>query len=339
MASRNFLTANAHDGGLLQSDEWARLQVASGHEAFPFSGVGFEGHAFRYSLPLLGDYLSIPRGPVVDLSRLASEELRTTLSEIARSSGTHWIRIEPGSADELAAFSSAFHPMRIVSAPRDANPRETFTVSLDGGPADWLVRMKPKTRYNVRLAEKHGVTVRFSRRPEDMEAFLDLITSTANRKAIAPHPRMHYRNFLTALPEEMCTVAIAERDGAALAAALLVFFGETAYYLHGGSGDTRRELMAPFLLHFKCMEEAKRRGMELYDFGGVRLETKQGAGDTDWDGITRFKQGFAPANKTIVFPGTYDIIVSPVRYALYRRSRYITVFRRSFRNILSRFSS
>ncbi len=339
MASRSFLTTHASDGGLLQSDEWARLQAAAGHEAFPFSGVGFEGHAFRHPLPLFGDYLFIPRGPVVDMARLASEELHTALSEIAEASGAGWIRVEPASTEVLEMLRSAFGPSRVVSAPRDTNPRETFMVSLDGGPADWLGRMKPKTRYNVRLAEKHGVTIRFTRESRDMEIFLDLITSTSNRKAIAPHSKPYYRNFLAALPEEMCMITIAEYQGVPVAAALLVFFEGTAYYLHGGSGDAHRELMAPFFLHFKCMEEAKQRGMARYDFGGVRIRTKKGAQDTDWDGITRFKQGFAPNMETLLFPGTYDIIVSPVRYTLYRQSRHLARVRRTVRSILSRFSS
>lgn len=339
MASRSFLTANAPDGGLLQSDEWARLQAAAGHEAFPFAGVGFEGHAFRQSLPIFGDYLFIPRGPVVDMTGLASEELHGALSEIAEASGAGWIRIEPVSTESLETLRSAFGPARIVSAPRDTNPCETLMAPLDGGPADWLGRMKPKTRYNVRLAEKHSITVRFSRNTEDMEIFLNLITSTANRKAIAPHPKSYYRNFLSALPEDMCTVAIAEYQGVPVAATLLVFFDGVAHYLHGGSGDAHRELMAPFLLHFRCMEEARRRGATRYDFGGVRVRTKKGAQDTDWDGITRFKQGFAPNTETLVFPGTYDIIVSPVRYALYRQLRHLARVRRTVRHILSRFSS
>jgi lipid II:glycine glycyltransferase (peptidoglycan interpeptide bridge formation enzyme) len=313
--------------------------VAAGHEVLPFAGVGFEGHAFVHALPIFGSYLFVPRGPVIDPSRLASEELRDMLSESARVSRAGWIRVEPQTEEALGILKQAYGAYRVVAAPRDINPRETFMVSLDGGPADWLIRMKPKTRYNVRLAEKHGVTVRFSRSADDMETFLGLITSTANRKAIAPHPKAYYRNFLTALPETMCEMAIAEYQGVSVAAALLVFFEETAHYLHGGSGDAHRELMAPFLLHFKAMEEAKRRGARRYDFGGVRVRAKKGANDIGWDGITRFKQGFVPDMETLLFPGTYDIIVSPVRYMLYRQSRHLAGVRYVVRNILSRLSS
>lgn len=335
MALRSFLTANARDGGLFQSDEWARLQAASLHEAAPFQGVGFEGHAFVHSLPLIGHYLSLPRGPVISAPAFASEEFRRQLIGIADTTRSSWIRIEPQTPQTLDILKGAFGANRVVAAPRDTNPRETLMVPLAGELDGWLERMKPKTRYNIRLAEKHGVIVRFSRAAEDIETFIGLITSTASRKAIMPHPKRHYENFFTTFPESMCTVAIAEHDGVPIAAALLVFFDDVAYYLHGGSAGAKRELMAPFLLHFRCMEEAKHRGCRQYDLGGVRVRSKRGDVDTDWDGITRFKQGFAPDVETILFPGTYDIVLSPAHYSLYRRSRQFAGFRRTLRTLFS----
>lgn len=244
-----------------------------------------------------------------------------------------WIRVEPQAEEVLQILRTTFGADRIVATPRDLNPRETLMVSLDGGPSDWLERMKSKTRYNVRLAEKHGVSIRFSRSEEDIERFVELIYATTNRKAIAPHPKEYYRNFFTTLPDEMCTIAIAEHEGQTIAVSLLAFLDGTAYYLHGGSADTKRDLMAPFLLHFKAMEEAKRRGCTRYDFGGVRVRSKRGIDDTNWDGITRFKQGFAPKTETLLFPGTYDIILSPSRYALYRRLQRLAGLRRYARRL------
>ncbi|MFA9262481.1 MAG: lipid II:glycine glycyltransferase FemX [Undibacterium sp.] len=322
MSSRSFLTTHAPDGGLLQSDEWAKLQIASGHEAMSFQGSGFEGIAFQHTLPVIGKYLFIPRGPVANTASLDAESLKSEFIRMAESSRAHWLRIEPQTEACLQSLKQVFGANEIVPAPRDINPRETFMVSLTGTIEEWFGRMKSKTRYNVRLAEKHGVSIRFSRTPEDVESFTDLIYATTNRKAIAPHPKAYYRNFIAVLPEEMCTIALAEHEGQVIAASLLVFFNGTASYLHGGSADTKRELMAPFLLHLKAMEEAKRRGCARYDFGGVRIRSKQGD-ETSWDGITRFKQGFDSNAETLLFPGTYDIILSPFRYSLYRQFRQL----------------
>jgi lipid II:glycine glycyltransferase (peptidoglycan interpeptide bridge formation enzyme) len=341
VASRSFLSTQAQDGGLFQSDEWARLQAAAGHEAYPFQGVGFEGHAFIHTLPLIGRYLFLPRGPVVNTTIFASEEFRRQLLEFAEATRSSWIRVEPQTDETLAILKTMFGSDHVVAAPRDTNPRETLMVTLDDELEQRLERMKSKTRYNVRLAEKHGVTVRFSRSVEDVETFLSLITSTTNRKAIAPHPKSYYRDFIQVLPEEMCVIALAEHDGQVIAASLLAFFEGTAYYLHGGSGDRKRDLMAPFLLQFRSMEEAKRRGCLVYDFGGVSTQpttdNRQPA-TADWSGITRFKQGFAPDIEPLLFPGTHDIILSSSRYALYLASRRLMGVRRMARNIISHIS-
>lgn len=318
---------------MLQSDEWAKLQATSGHEAYPVSGTGFEGKAFLQKIPFFGHYLFLPRGPVVDTALFDSASLKTRLTEAALSARANFIRVEPQTEAVLKHLKHLFGEAKVVAAPRDINPREIFMVSLEGERDDWLARMKPKTRYNVRLAEKHGVTVRFSRSAEDIERFIELIYATTNRKAIAPHPKEYYRNFISTLPEEFCTITLAEHDGQVVAASLIAFFNGTASYLHGGSADTKRELMAPFLLHLKCMEEAKRRGCHRYDFGGVRVRSKQGSNDTGWDGITRFKQGFDPKAETLLFPGTYDIILSPARHALYRRFRQLSQFRNTLRKL------
>ncbi len=338
MASRSFLTTHALDGGLFQSDEWARLQAVADHESHPFQGIGFEGHAFVHALPLIGQYLFLPRGPVVNPTAFASEEFRRQLLELSETTRASWIRVEPQTVETLTILKSVFGADRVIAAPRDTNPRETLMVSLDSEIDQWLERMKPKTRYNIRLAEKHGVTVRFSHASEDIETFLGLITLTSNRKTIVPHPKAYYRNFLQVMSKEMCVVALAENEGEVLAASLMVFFDHTAYYLHGGSSDAKRELMAPYLLQYRSMEEAKRRGCLIYDLGGVRVRSKRGEADTDWDGITRFKQGFAPNTETLLFPGTYDIVLTPARYALYRQSRRLAGMRRTMHGFLSRIS-
>ena len=328
MVSRSFLTTYAPDGGLLQSDEWAKLPSASGIKTFPFQGRGFEGIALQHVLPIIGNYLFLSRGPVTNTADLDAVALKNELVRVARLGQAHWLRIEPQTEECLQELRHAFGKGAVVSAPRDISPRETFRVSLDGALEEWLGRMKSKTRYNVRLAEKHGVMVRFSRAAGDVEAFIDLIYATTNRKAIAPHPKEYYRNFVAVLPETMCTLAIAEHEGVMVAANLLVFFEGTAYYLHGGSADAKRELMAPFLLHFKSLEEARRRGCRWYDFGGVRVRSKQDVNDMDWDGITRFKQGFDSKSETLLFPGTYDIILSPFHYTFYRCARFAMGIRR-----------
>jgi lipid II:glycine glycyltransferase (peptidoglycan interpeptide bridge formation enzyme) len=92
----------------------------------------------------------------------------------------------------------------------------------------------------------------------------------------------------------------------------MIYFGDTATYLHGASSRERRELMAPHLLHWTAMMDAKSWGFRTYDFWGVAPEGVEGH---SWAGITRFKRGFG--GKYVAYPGTYDVPVDRFWYGLY----------------------
>jgi peptidoglycan pentaglycine glycine transferase (the first glycine) len=316
--------------GLFHSTAWAKHQDFSGHRPLPLPGVGF---AFALPIPLFGYTLYIPRGATFSVPRC-----REIIREAATAERAPWVRVEPTTEAELRTIRTLF-PGSLRRSPHEMQPRENLVADIALSDTELLARMKSKTRYNVRLAEKAGVTIRFSREEQDIETLIRLIRETAARKRIAPHPDAYYRNFFSAFESDSAAVAIAEHGGRVLAANLLVFHDGTAFYLHGGSSGEKRELMAPFLLHFSSLREARQRGCRWYDFGGVRVVTKQGERDADWDGITRFKQGFVPAAPTEVFPGTFDIIFSPTRYILYRFLRTLSTCSRqgirSLRHLLN----
>lgn len=306
---------------LFQSARWAAFQEKSGRRVhiLPAGLVG--GVAVVESLPLVGNYLYFPRGPILETNtQYPISNIKETLLSLVRKEQAGWIRVEPEHEEGVTILKEIFGK-QIVRSPRTVQPQEILVISLEGTSEERLARMKSKTRYNIRLAEKHGVAVRFSREEKDIEAFLTLIQATTKRKGIRPHRVEYYRNFFSVFGEGECVLALAEHEGDLLAAGLIVFYAGTAYYLHGGSNDTKRDLMAPFLLHYRAMEEAQQRGCSWYDFGGVatgsKLETRNSK-LSDWAGITRFKQGFAPDTPTTLYPGTFDIIFDAKRYRLYR---------------------
>ena len=98
-------------------------------------------------------------------------------------------------------------------------------------------------------------------------------------------------------------------EGKILAAGLVLFFGNTATYLYGGSSSENRNLMAPYAMHWQAIRRAKERGCRWYSFGAVN--------DTDLASVTRFKQGFG--GKLIDFGGSFDMIVNPLWYFFIQR--------------------
>jgi lipid II:glycine glycyltransferase (peptidoglycan interpeptide bridge formation enzyme) len=116
-------------------------------------------------------------------------------------------------------------------------------------------------------------------------------------------------------------VLVAEGDGQPLAAMLLIRYGDTATYSHGASSDNARNLMAPHLLQWKAIEEAKADGFKLYDFRGIALSDDP---THPWAGITRFKAGFG--GRVVRYAGTYDLPLRKSLYFSYRLAQ--SVFRR-----------
>ena len=92
---------------------------------------------------------------------------------------------------------------------------------------------------------------------------------------------------------------------------MINFYGDTATYLHGASSRKNKELMAPHLLHWRIIQEAKKRGLGQYDFGGID--------EKKWPGVTRFKIGFG--GSVVEYPPSVDIIYKPILYKIYRLAR------------------
>jgi len=344
------LSDNRNDE-LLQSDAWMRFQEAAGRCVVRLCGSDWSANGIVHTLPIVGKYLYVPRGP----RTMNSEQITGSRDEFrndkkssdsndrkgmesgvglkrtpesliveAKEKRVGWIRIEPESEETFSAIRNAVSGVRIVKAPHDMQPRETFVVDLSPSEEELFAGMKPKTRYNVRVAGKRGVNVVVSTERRYVDAFIRLVTGTADRKGIVPHPKGYYEAMCEALLGENGKIFAGEKDGEIIAANLVVFHGDTATYLHGGSDDRFRADMAPFLLQWEAMREAKRRGCAWYDFGGVNMAELE-AGKGKWLGITRFKVGFSPTTPVTAFPGSYDIVLSPVRYGAYRMIQKLKV--------------
>ena len=89
-----------------------------------------------------------------------------------------------------------------------------------------------KTRYNIRLAEKKGVTVRYSNSEEDLKKFYDLMVITAKRDKIAVRTYEYYKKVMEVFKDK-ARIYIAEYEGEALAAALTLNYGKKVTYFYG----------------------------------------------------------------------------------------------------------
>jgi len=316
------LVASAPNGHVLQSWAWGELKAQFGWRALRLREGPAAAQVLFRSLPLgLGSIGYVPRGPVVDFGDPAAlEALLDRLHPPARAGRAICLKIEPN----LEEDPSWVHRLRALGfrpSPHTIQPRRTIVVDLDAEPEALLARMKQKTRYNIRLAGRKGVTVRAGGEA-DLPAFYRLMEVTAERDRFGVHSQAYYeavhRLFV---PPGWGRLLLAEYRGQLLAGLVVLAYGDTAVYLYGASSDEQRNRMPTYLLQWEAMRWAKAQGCRFYDLWGVPDEDEEvlEAGFAErneglW-GVYRFKRGFG--GRLVRTVGAWDFVYKPVRYWLY----------------------
>ncbi|MEJ2487654.1 MAG: peptidoglycan bridge formation glycyltransferase FemA/FemB family protein [Anaerolineales bacterium] len=190
--------------------------------------------------------------------------------------------------------------------------RNTVLIDLENSEEDLLMSMKSKTRYNVRLAGRKGVTVRRGGM-DDLEMLYAMYAETAIRDGFTIRSKEYYLTvWQTFLTSEMLTPLIAEVEGNPVAGLMLFTFGKTARYIYGMSKDEHRNLMPTYLIQWEAIRLAKEKGCTVYDLWGAPDEFTPN--DSMW-GVYRFKKGLG--GQVVRTIGAWDLPLRPWVFKLY----------------------
>lgn len=192
-------------------------------------------------------------------------------------------------------------------------PRFVFRLPIAAEEEDIFKQFHQKTRYNIRLAQRKGIEVRRATR-EDLVSFTKLMNITGRRDGFITRPLSYFQKMYDQLePRGMLSLFMAKHpEGGDIAGAILLHFGDKAWYLYGASDNAYRESMPNYLLQWEMIRYARRLGARIYDFRGI-------SGNLDPEhplyGLYRFKKGFRGI--LTEFVGEFDDVLSPVWYALW----------------------
>jgi lipid II:glycine glycyltransferase (peptidoglycan interpeptide bridge formation enzyme) len=251
----------------------------------------------------------------------ALQEFLDAIQPLAKQRRAICLKIEPN-AEDTNSLAERLQALGFHRSPQTIQPRRTLIVNLDGEPDDLLKRMKSKTRYNIRLAARRGVTVRPGTQA-DLPAFYQLMEVTGQRDAFGIHSDEYYEAaHQLFVPTGQGQLLLAEHEGQLLAGLVVLAMGETACYMYGASSDVGRNQMPTYLLQWEAMLWAKAQGCRFYDLWGVPDEEETTLeeqftqrSDGLW-GVYRFKRGFG--GRLVRATGAWDLVYAPVRYRLYR---------------------
>ena len=310
------------DTGFMQTSWWADFRTDAGYDHFAailkHQGAILGGAlVMKFSPTPLSCFYYIPDGPLLPGDESEAEEVFQALLEAIEAQRktetvtVSHLRIEPR-WERLPAFLSGF---RAVPALSDGcmEPRHTLCIDLRHSEAEILAHMKPKGRYNIRVAQKHGVSVVEDNSGRGLVDFLAIYAETTARQKMETKPPDYFEALLSTLSSaEKGSVFFAEYQGTRLAAAIVVYFARKATYLFSASLASQRQVMAPYLLHFEIMRRARARGYEWYDFWGIAPED---APTHPWWDFSVFKRKFGGQEFNLV--PTLDYIYDPASYEHY----------------------
>lgn len=286
----------------LQSPAWVAFLASEGQR---IHGEAPEWQWAQRSLGLFGSYWygGLVRGGQNAVVRVLHE---------ARVAGVTFLRVSPADTETSAAFVLSAPALRRV---RDAQPSTSLVLDLRPNEETLLSQFKSKTRYNIGVAERHGVRVEVLQAPLEAATFEKvwaLYEDTARRHGIRNHPRTHYATA----PGEWVLAWLGDE---LLNAHFCVGHDGVYTYLYGASSAAHKDVMASYLTQWVTIRHAKANGYAAYDFWGIAPDPADAT--HPYHGITRFKMGFGGV--VVQYPGTFEIPVARGRYLMYRFAKAV----------------
>lgn len=295
-------------GEFLQSWEYGEFLRTQGRDVkrWHLSETNEYVQAIVYTTAM-GPYVYVPR------VHLTKEGLAAFVAAMKKE-GYMFVRIEPASELELVGYKT--------KTGQHLQQLHTWVLPLGDDTEQLLAKMHKKTRYNIRVAERKGVSITHEK---NLDILLALQQETTNRNGFSGYSQK-YCEALLALPG--VDQFIAWIDDTPIATIVTLGFGDTLLYFIGSSTHEHKSLMAPYLAQWHVVQYAKQHGYAQYDFWGAAKPLDQDETNAtvfhgfSYDqtdplaGVTRFKAGFG--GRAISFPGATDIILKPFAYQLYR---------------------
>ena len=270
-------------------------------------------------IPFFGNIMYSARGPVCDIHNIdVLRQITEGAKELAKKYNAIVLRIEPDIKSNDTNFRNIMLELG-YSIKDDAKnfrdeiqPRYVFRLDTKNKTEDEIFKnFHQKTRYNVRLATKKGVTVKEGTR-EDLKDFHKIMVTTGIRDGFITRPLEYFEKMYDCLGPEHMKILMAYYNGNPISGVIPIMYGNKTWYLYGASSNEHRNLMPNYLLQWEMIKIAISRKSDIYDLRGV-----PGIAD-DSNGLYRFKKGFGA--EYTEFIGEVYIPFKPLTYKAYKFS-------------------
>jgi len=297
----------------LQAYAWGEARKKMGIETVRLGEYGEKKlkNVFQmtvHKIPLIGKKVGyLPR------SVYPSNTVLEFLNDWGEKNGLIFIKIEPYVEKFEIQNSKSETNFKLKISKHPLFPPWTQVLDIGKSEDELFKSLHPKTRYNIRLAQKKGVVVREKNDSSGFGEFSRLYFETCKRQKYFGHTPQYHRVVFDTLKNKIAHLLIAYYENKPLAAYEIFFFKNTAYYVYGGTSDIHRNLMASNLLMWEAIKLGRRQGAAKFDmWGSLPPDYDQ---SHPWSGFTRFKQGYG--GKFVELIGSFDLVIDPYLYKIY----------------------
>jgi lipid II:glycine glycyltransferase (peptidoglycan interpeptide bridge formation enzyme) len=297
----------------LQSFEWGEFRKKTGVTIIRTETFQFSIHTIPYTPFTIGYF---PKG------EMPTKETIEKLRKIGKENKCIFIQLEPNVVG-APNITTQMKNFGLVHAAHPLFTKFTFMLDMAQSEEDLLKNMHQKTRYNIRVAEKHGVSIIEDNSDEAFEEYLKLTQETTKRQGFFAHTEKYHRLMWETLRSNQDKLSnntltahlfLAKYKNETLAAWIVFVFKDTLYYPYGSSSSKFRETMASNLMMWEVIKFGKKLGLKNFDMWGA-LSSEPSKNDP-WYGFHRFKEGYGP--KLVEFVGSYDLVLSRPLYEVYK---------------------
>ncbi|MBI3290088.1 peptidoglycan bridge formation glycyltransferase FemA/FemB family protein [Candidatus Microgenomates bacterium] len=312
----------------LQTSEWGAFREKTGVKVIKLStGYMFTVHKLPLSAFSIGYF---PKGPLPD------KKMIEELNKLGRENKCIFVQLEPNvevaqnSKVKSKNYNSKLKSLGLRQSLKPLFTKYNFVIDLTKSEEELLAVMHPKTRYNIRVAEKHGVKVQEETNDKGFKTYLKLYFETTRRQHYFGHTEKYHRLLWQTLTNHTFDklsagqspianhplvphILTAYYKGIPLTAWFLMQYQNTLYYPYGGSSIEHRNVMASNLVAWEAIKLGKKLGCKTFNMWGA-LGPNADPKDP-WYGFHKFKQGYG--GRLVEYVGSYDLVLNPVPYWMF----------------------
>lgn len=241
-----------------QTKSWGKFLLSSGQaeEIFHVGWIQVEKRRVA-----LGQFWLF----VLGLENSPNPFIKGELEQLCKTHNCLFVQIETLNYDEACNEAREEDKWKSGSYKKFITPY-TAVINTTQSQEEILSGMKPKGRYNIKLAIKKWIEIfHCDNSVWDIDSFYQLVCETTTRDKFAGNTREYYTKFLQELPGAQ--LILAQKQGVTIAGGIFVFGEDIALYYYGASSSNPeyRKLMAPYLIQSEAITESKKRKLKLYD--------------------------------------------------------------------------